>query len=77
MASCKSLINLVNAVSFAQDKNQDKKELAEETFKKIGEAYKILSDKNERAAYDRDGKSGAGLPGAGNANPFANMFTRN
>ena len=41
--------------SFVQDKNQDKLELAEKTFKKIGEAYAILSDKDKRAAYDRDG----------------------
>ena len=42
----------------AQDKNPDKKELAEEMFKKVAMAYETLSDDEKRAAYDRYGPEG-------------------
>lgn len=42
----------------------DKKE-AEEKFKEIGEAYKILSDPEQRAVYDRVGYEGIKGRGAG------------
>jgi len=44
------------AVKWHPDKNQAPE--AEETFKKIGEAYSVLSDAEKRAAYDRWGKDG-------------------
>jgi len=42
------------AVQYHPDKNQGNKE-AEEQFKKISEAYQVLSDEDKRAAYDRMG----------------------
>ena len=44
--------------STIQDKNPDNKEEAEETFKKIGEAYAVLSDPDKRAVFDKYGKKG-------------------
>ena len=41
-----------------QDKNPNQKEMAEENFKKIAEAYEVLSNKDKRKLYDRYGKQG-------------------
>lgn len=38
-----------------QDKNPDNKEKAQEMFKKIGEAYSVLSDVEKRKIYDQYG----------------------
>ena len=62
------------ALKYHPDRNQGDKE-AEETFKKLNEAYNVLSDENKRAIYDRYGKKGlegisGGSSGFGSGNPF-------
>jgi curved DNA-binding protein CbpA len=62
------------AIKYHPDKNPDNKD-AEEVFKRVGEAYGVLSDKDKRAEYDQFGKVppgqgpmpggfGGGFPGA-------------
>ena len=46
------------ALKWHPDKNQDKKEEAEDNFKKISEAYEVLSNKEKRNLYDQFGKQG-------------------
>ncbi len=45
------------ALKYHPDRNPDDKE-AEENFKKINEAYEVLSDTQKREIYDKYGKSG-------------------
>jgi len=45
------------------DKNSDNKDFASEKFKKISEAYEILSNPDKRANYDRYGHSGPEFQG--------------
>ena len=59
------------AVKWHPDKNQAPE--AEETFKKIGEAYAVLSDAEKRAAYDRWGKDGPKMQSQGGGPQFTNM----
>ena len=46
------------ALKYHPDKNPNDKENAAKKFKLIGEAYQVLSNADERAAYDRYGKAG-------------------
>ena len=45
-------------LTLIQDKNPDNQAEAEETFKKIGEAYSVLSDPEKRRVFDKYGKKG-------------------
>ncbi len=64
------------AIKYHPDKNPDNKE-AEQQFKKISEAYEVLSDENKRHMYDQYGadafKAGAGGPGGMGAGGFSSM----
>lgn len=51
------------AIKFHPDKNPGDTE-AEEKFKEAAEAYSVLSDKNQRARYDRFGHQGVGSSAA-------------
>lgn len=43
------------AIKYHPDKNPENKEVAEEKFKEVAEAYEILSDKEKRQQYDFGG----------------------
>jgi len=67
------------AMKFHPDRNKDNPEEAEINFKKIKEAYEILSDPKKRAAYDQFGHAGVdqsmggGRGGPGGAD-FSDIF---
>lgn len=46
------------AIQWHPDKNPDNQKEAEEVFKKIGEAYAVLSDKEKKQIFDKYGKEG-------------------
>lgn len=67
------------AVQWHPDKNRSHAR-AEEYFKKIGEAYAVLSDPEKRKIYERYGKEGLGGAStgtgaaAGNSDPFSGGY---
>ena len=65
------------SLKYHPDRNQDNKAECERIFKRIGEAYDVLSDKQKRTIYDqlgKDGLQGHNSAGSGNVNPFE-MFS--
>jgi len=46
------------ALQLHPDKNPDRREQAEAQFKRLSEAYEVLSDANKRAIYDQYGQQG-------------------
>ena len=59
------------AMKWHPDKNKDNRKQAEEKFKKISEAYDVVSDKQKRGVYDKFGEEGLkGGMGGGGANGF-------
>ena len=46
------------ALKYHPDKNINNKEVAEKNFKKVNDAYSILSDKEKKQQYDTFGKEG-------------------
>lgn len=54
------------ALKWHPDRNRDNKERATEEFKKIGEAYDVLSDPKKKEIYDKYGEEGLkGMPADG------------
>jgi len=64
------------SLKYHPDRNADRKEECERVFKRIGEAYNVLSDDNKRRIYNQVGKGGlqqgGGMPGG--FDPFS-MFS--
>ena len=63
------------ALKWHPDKNQDKKDLASDNFKKIGEAYEVLSDSNKRKIYNSYGKAGLSGRGGGGGGHHTHHFS--
>jgi molecular chaperone DnaJ len=60
------------ALKYHPDKNPDNPEAAEK-FKKVSEAYEVLSDDNKRQIYDNYGEEGLKGQGFGGTGGFASM----
>ncbi len=67
------------AMKYHPDRNRDDKKVSETKFKKIQEAYSILSDNQKRNAYDQFGHAGvdgsAGGFGNGAGFDFSDIFS--
>mmetsp|Transcript_35796 Transcript_35796/g.65692 ORF Transcript_35796/g.65692 Transcript_35796/m.65692 type:complete len:342 (-) Transcript_35796:289-1314(-) len=57
------------ALKHHPDKNPDDKEAAEQRFKRISEAYSVLSDADKKKDYDQFGKAGLSGNGGGAGAP--------
>ncbi len=57
------------AMKYHPDRSEGKSDTDEENFKKVNEAYAVLSDKEKRAVYDQYGKEG--LQGQFGSNTFS------
>merc|ERR1719146_853 len=66
------------AMKWHPDKNPGKKEAAAERFKKISEAYDVLSDPEKKQVYDQFGEEGlsAGMGGGGPGSASARAAPR-
>lgn len=75
-----------SALKWHPDKNLDRRELAEKNFKRLAEAYEVLSDPQKKNIYDRYGKEGLanggqeapnfqGFPFGGMADLFGGAFS--
>ena len=62
------------ALRWHPDKNPDNKEVAEERFKLVSEAYEVLSNKDKREIYDRYGKEGLAATPRNEGGEFAANF---
>lgn len=60
------------ALKWHPDKNQGNKD-AEKRFKKVSEAYEVLSDENKRRVYDQYGEDGLKGQGFGGGAGFSSM----
>ena len=58
------------AIKWHPDKNPNNQAEAEEVFKKIGEAYSVLSDPQKKQIYDQYGKEGLEQGGGGGGGGF-------
>lgn len=63
------------ALQWHPDKNQDKKEEAEQKFKEINEAYQVLSDAKKRQTYDQFGHAAFDPASGMGGNPFSGQHT--
>jgi len=63
------------ALKWHPDRNLKNKEIAEEKFKDIGEAYSVLSDAQKRQIYDQVGEEGLRGQASGNAEAGRTHFT--
>ena len=63
------------ALRWHPDKNQDNREVAEEKFKDVAEAYDVLSDPQKKAVYDQYGEEGLkGGPPPSPGGPAGGVF---
>ena len=64
------------AMRYHPDRNPDQGEEAANRFKEAKRAYEVLSDEQQRAAYDQFGHAGveAGAGAGGSADPFNTIF---
>jgi len=61
------------ALKWHPDKNPDNPELANSKFKKISEAYDVLSDSKKKEVYDRYGKAGLEGGSGGSGDHFGDF----